>query len=290
MQENHSSLVPGFETLSQLAYEQAGIVLTPKKAKMVQSRLRHRLSALQLEDLNDYCAYVRTDTSRAEFPHMISALTTNVSDFFREPHHFDFLTRTMVPTFKRKLDKGQKVRIWSAGCSRGQEPYSIAIMLAETDPIFLEGDCRILATDIDLEVLSHAMQGQYDQGQLSGLSEARKRAFFSDVSCEPEKVNYQISSSIRDMVAFKPLNLISDWPMRGKFDAIFCRNVVIYFDNKTQSKLWCKFHEKVDEDGAVFIGHSERIGSSLFRACGPTIYQPMRHCSVSSPNSLLENH
>ena len=263
---------PGFHALSELAYSEAGLVLSSSKAAMIRSRLRHRLRDLSLDTLEEYCDYVRKDHARAEHRHMISALTTNVSGFFREPHHFDQLQRDLVPQMVDRLKSGQEVRIWSAGCSNGQEPYSIAMLLCEADPVFETGNFRILATDIDPKVIEHASQGRYSEQQVSGVSPERRSRFFrAERDASGEQV-FQVTQNIRHLVVFRELNLIAQWPIRRQFDAIFCRNVVIYFDLRTQEQLWPRFSSALRDDGIMFVGHSERIGDTRFKPIGSTSY------------------
>lgn len=261
----------GFKALSALAYKEAGLVLSEKKSAMIRSRLRHRLRALNLDSLEDYCELVTSGNPAGERQKMISALTTNVTDFFRERHHFDFMRDHLVAKLKQKLAAGNRVRIWSAGCSKGQEPYSIAFFLLEQDSIFSSGDCKILATDIDHEVLAIAQHGVYEAGQLSNLDEEQIERFFTPHTGEHD-ASFEVRQEVKNMIAFRELNLLEEWPMRGKFDIIFCRNVVIYFDNDTQAALWPKFASKLQPDGTIFVGHSERIISDRFATCGATTY------------------
>ncbi len=273
--------VVGFDALSDLAYKEAGLVLVEAKASMIQSRLRHRLKDLNIPNLSDYCDYVNSDSSGGEKRLMISALTTNVSDFFREPHHFDLMKEKAAPVLMKRKKNKQPIRVWSAGCSNGQEPYSIAMFLLELDPSLESYDCKILATDIDTNVLSFAADGSYSESQMSGVSLERRTRFFSPGgSGEDDK--YQVNSSLKSMISFKQLNLISNWPMRKQFDVIFCRNVVIYFDATTQDSLWPKFSELLRDDGLMFVGHSERISCSRFQSVGATAYQK---CLATAMNS-----
>lgn len=262
---------PGFQALCKIAYHEAGLVLSEAKAPMIQSRLRHRLKTLQMSSLTDYCSFISSESGKAELSHMISALTTNVSGFFREPHHFELVRNHLLPNLLQKLKKGEQIRIWSAGCSNGQEPYSLAMFLAEYSSEFTSSNCKILATDIDHAVLRYASKGEYSESQVSGLSLERREKFFSATSNIKEK-NYTINPNIRSMVTFRQLNLHETWPMHKQFDFIFCRNVVIYFDTETQDRLWPRFHKTLTPHGFLFVGHSERIGSSLFEVVGATTY------------------
>jgi chemotaxis protein methyltransferase CheR len=276
---------PTFEALAGLAYRESGLNLAPEKLMMVQSRLRHRLRALQIADFETYSNLVCSDDGRNERRFMISALTTNVSHFFREPHHLNHLSEALLPDLKQRIQKGQRIRIWSAGCSNGQEPYSIAMHLLSALPALANSDFRVLATDIDPRVISFADEGLYGDAQLSGVPDAHRK-WFARQSEDPEGCHV-ISETVRNCVAFRELNLLADWPMQHQFDAIFCRNVVIYFDVATQERLWPRFHRALADNGRFFLGHSERIVDPAqfgFRTTGPTAYAKLRTaCSTNEP-------
>ncbi len=267
-----------FNDLARLVHTACGLKLVPEKIMMVQSRLRHRLRAL---DMSSFDAYVRLLCSPAgmdEKQHMISALTTNVSHFFREPHHFDVLTTAMRDEFRRRIYKKERIRIWSAGCSNGQEPYSIAMHLLGEIPGLADADFRILATDVDKRVIQFARRGQYALQQVSGIPEQHRRAFTHIDTADGQSVT--IGAAVKSLISFQELNLISDWPMRHPFDAIFCRNVVIYFDAETQNRLWPRFANALRSDGFFFLGHSERVNAPDtfgFSSIGPTAYQRTGH-------------
>jgi len=271
-QINRTKIEPGFTSLSKFALETAGLVLVPEKSAMIRSRLRHRLNHLGVTSLDQYTDRVRQDTSGIEFQEMISALTTNVTGFFREPHHFDFLTEAKVNHLVDKLKSGEPVRVWSAGCSNGQEAYSLAMHLVEYDSNFANGNFKILATDIDTQVLHFANQGLYSEQQVSGVNKSYLEMYFAKAEQENSLAQYRLTKQIRNLITFKQLNLMDDWPMRGTFDVIFCRNVVIYFDAQTQAKLWKKFERVLDPDGLMFVGHSERISDHQFKSVGATVY------------------
>lgn len=262
----------GFLALSSLAYSEAGLVLAPSKSAMIQSRLRHRLKLLNLNDLSAYCEYVESPVGQSEKQFMISALTTNVSSFFREPHHFDLVDHSFLSGLLEKQRKGKKIRIWSAGCSNGQEPYSLAIHILKICPELARNDLRILATDIDHSVLSFAKAGTYDIHQLDGVDDETLRTYFRE-SVHAERISYHVLDEVSKIISFKKLNLIDDWPMTEKYDLVFCRNVVIYFDTQTQDSLWSKFYDLMKTDGIVCVGHSERISHPGFEAIGPTAYR-----------------
>ena len=263
----------GFARVAEIAFREAGLNIPEAKQSMVQSRLARRLQATGHSSFSGYLDYVESANGGAEVSQFISALTTNVSSFFREEHHFSMLREQIIPNLVKKLQNGQRVRVWSAGCSTGQEPYSIAITLLESNSIFSSGDIRILATDIDNKVLSAAKQGSFDQRQMSDIDNRIKGKYFEGAR---EHESFEASQTLKDMISFRKLNLIEDWPMNGLFDVIFCRNVLIYFSEDTQCTLWPKFHRYLQEDGVLFIGHSERVTDPEkvgFQPSGITTYR-----------------
>lgn len=268
-----------FQSIADLAYRESGLKLVPEKMMMVQSRLRGRLRELRLTDFDAYCEFVCSETGKSERRYMISALTTNVSHFFREPHHFEFLANELVPYAKRVLPAGKRVRIWSAGCSNGQEPYSIAMQMLEGMPEIQKYDFRILATDIDPAVIQFARQATYPVHLTNGLSDERKQRFMEDSGHE----SLRVKTTVRELVAFRELNLLGPWPMKGLMDVVFCRNVLIYFDAETQDTLWPRFRDIIRPDGLLMLGHSERVSAPenhALNSIGPTTYKrlaaPMR--------------
>lgn len=276
-----------FEAIAQLAYNESGLQLATEKMSMIQSRLRHRLRALNIPDFENYSAFVCSDHGRQERRHMISALTTNVSHFFRERHHFDVLRKCVVNDFLPRLRKGGRIRIWSAGCSNGQEAFSIAMSLLETEPDIDEMDVRILATDIDAKVIQFSKTATYPDRLISGIpDELLQKYFFSKI--EKEEAVFSANKKLRNLVRFNELNLLSKWPMKQNMDAIFCRNVVIYFDAETQNRLWPRFQKILHPNGYLFLGHSERISdpyASGFETDGPTTYRPMNSTNKISSTS-----
>lgn len=245
-----------FADLSDLAKRESGLLLGAEKRTMVQSRLKARLRALNMTDFKQYSHLVRSNGGARELRQMISALTTNVSHFFRENHHFDLLTEELGHVLKEKARTGERIRIWSAGCSTGQEPYSIAMHFLTNISELWDADFRILATDIDPKVLETGLRGRYYKRETPNIPEDLLEKFFieSDLSdC------LEVSDSLRNVVAFRELNLLKSWPMKYLFDAVFCRNVVIYFDGATQNLLWPRFVDTLHPHGILFLGHSERI-------------------------------
>lgn len=264
-----------FDAIAKLTYEESGLMLAVEKISMIQSRLRHRLKALGIHDFAQYSAFVCSGSGLDERQHMISALTTNVSHFFRENHHFEILEQHARSSLLPKLRSGEPVRIWSAGCSNGQEAMSIAMTLLEIEPDIAKMDIKILATDIDSQVVRFATKACYPERLTSGIPEKLAKKHFIQ-SEEQNETMLSAKDSVKSLISFKELNLLSDWPMRQRMDVIFCRNVVIYFDQQTQDKLWPRFCKLLAPDGYLFLGHSERIPDPTIvglKANGPTSYQ-----------------
>ncbi len=249
----------------------AGIALSDVKQDMVYNRLVRRLRQQQLHSVDQYLLLL-DDPIRGpeEFGHFINSMTTNHTAFFREPHHFDYLKQSLLPSMTD--NRREPLRIWSAGCSVGEEPYSIAITL---DQQMDRGQsARILATDIDTQVLDIARDGIYQSERISKLApELRKQAFLRGKGRQQGMV--RVKARIRSMVTFRKLNLNGPWPMTRPFDVIFCRNVMIYFDRATQQQLQTRLAGMLNPGGWLFIGHSESLHSvdDQFIAVGQTVYQ-----------------
>lgn len=262
-----------FRCLQRLVTEHTGIVVSDAKHDMIYSRLSRRLRVLGLARFKDYCAYLRLHEAE-ELTELINAVTTNLTSFFREPHHFEHLGQVVVPWLLQRNEASRKIRIWSAGCSTGEEPYSIAMTLEESIPPWMNWDVKILATDLDTNVLASAARGIYSLERLHGLSEVRKKRFFLR-GVGRHQGHVKVDDELIDMVSFKSLNLLKDWPMKGPFDVIFCRNVMIYFDRPTQQQLVERFAGILAPKGHLYIGHSETLNglTERFEAVGKTIYQ-----------------
>ena len=259
------------QQIAAIAHSEAGIVIAEGKASMVQSRLAKRLRALGMPDYGTYLDYVRSDDGREERQRMISQLTTNVSHFFRENHHFEMFRDKVLPPLVARAKAGGRVRFWSAGCSNGQEAYSMAMTILSVLPDAAERDVRILASDIDPMVTARGRAAEYDAQSISGIPEEMRRKYL-----EPAGPNYRLCAAARALVTFRELNLHAPWPMKGKFDAIFCRNVVIYFDPPAQAALWNRFGGALEPGGWLFVGHSERVpagASTPFDTAGITAYR-----------------
>jgi len=260
-----------FHEISDLAYRYTGIVLGSHKKDMVYGRLARRLREVRLTRVSDYIQLIKSE-EQEEVSKFINAITTNLTSYFREQHHFDFLADTLCPELLQKNANSRKIRGWSAGCSSGEEPYSIAITLREN--LDLAGwDCKILATDLDSKVLDKGRQGVYGLERIESLSPEKKRAWFMDDKNHPDIV--KVKPSLQELIRFKRLNLLENWPMKGPFDFIFCRNVVIYFNEETQSILFDRYADMLKNGGYLIIGHSESLNRvcKRFKPIGKTIYQ-----------------
>ncbi len=277
------SLVPGdfammdrdFREIAAMLYADAGIYLHESKAALVYSRLAKRLRKLNLESFHDYCRLVGAPEGADERLEMLSALTTNVTRFFREPHHFEHLKTHVLPPLLDVARRGGRARIWSAACSSGQEPYSIALTVLSLEPNAAALDVKILATDIDPRVVAVARRGVYPEGALAEVPSALRHRYFAPTA-ERDRQEWEVADELWRLVAFRTLNLNADWPMQGKFSAIFCRNVAIYFDEPTQQAVWSKFASKLEPNGRLYIGHSERVtgpAASRFVSEGVTAYR-----------------
>ena len=263
-----------FRQIAELVHSEVGIVLTETKANLVYSRLAKRLRAIGLRNFREYCALIEGADGADERQIMIAAMTTNVTRFFREPHHFEYLKKRVFPEMLEAARHGAKLRIWSAGCSSGEEPYSIALTILNMNPDAADLDIRVLATDIDPEMLRRGNAGVYASRLLGNIPIELKRRWFRPLA-RREDPDFEAVSELRSMVRFKELNLLRDWPMTGCFDIVFCRNVMIYFDEATQNEIWGRFAHVLRPGGILCIGHSERIATANhpFDLVGQTIYR-----------------
>lgn len=260
-----------FRKLADVLHEASGIHLSESKAALVYSRLAKRLRILGLKSFRDYVAMVADPAQNDERSHLLMALTTNVTRFFREPHHFDHLVDQFLAPRAQAVKNGAPLRLWSAACSTGQEPYSMALAVLSVWPDAANLDVKILATDIDENVLKIGRAGAYSAEAIEPIpSNFRNRWLEKDPNTAR---TWRVGAEARALVSFKPLNLIRDWPMKRRFDAIFCRNVVIYFEEQTQAALWRRFRDQLAPDGRLYIGHSERVNDTAFESDGQTVYR-----------------
>jgi len=261
--------------ISAMIYADAGIFLNDSKASLVYSRLSKHIRQLGISGFREYCTLVSSQEGAPARREMLSHLTTNFTRFFRENHHFDHLRTDVLPGLLVKARNGGRVRIWSAACSDGQEPYSIALTILAMMPNVTDYDFKILATDIDPKILAQARAGIYDEGALETVSPAMRKQSFREVDVQGRR-KYQIDDKVKKLITFNELNLMGQWPFKGHFDVIFCRNVVIYFDEPTQMKIWTRFSGLLPEGGHLYIGHSERVSGdskNLFDNIGITTYR-----------------
>lgn len=238
-----------------MIYSDAGIALNETKASLVYSRLSKRLRQIGLRSFGDYCSLVSSSEGVDERREMLSFLTTNFTKFFRENHHFEHLRKDVLPGLLAHAKTGGRVRIWSAGCSDGQEPYSIALTVLSMLPNAASMDVRILATDIDPKIIAKAKAGIYDAQATDTVDAAMRKQWFTALDGNKLQVNDQV----KQLITFRELNLMAQWPFRGPFDVIFCRNVVIYFDEPTQARIWIRYADLLPPGGHLYIGHSERL-------------------------------
>ncbi len=263
-----------FRRIAAMLHADAGIALHESKATLVYSRLAKRLRALRLGSFADYCDLVASPDGVVERREMLAALTTNVTRFFREPHHFEHLKTNVLPPLLEQARRGGRVRLWSAASSSGQEPYSIALTVLQLMPEAAELDVRILATDIDPNMVAAGRAGTYPAAALADVPPDLRRRWFTPLP--EERGSMRAGEALRSLVTFQEMNLIGTWPMRGRFQAIFCRNVVIYFEEETQTRIWSRMVPLLDPSGVLYIGHSERVlgdAAPLLRAEGITTYR-----------------
>jgi len=262
-----------FNELRELVYKRAGISLTDKKEQMVYTRLARRIRALGLADFAEYLAFLTSKEGDVEATDFVNAMTTNLTRFFREDHHFHHLRHDVLKARVEENRAGlcdKNISIWSAGCSMGMEPYSIAMTVKASLPRGKGWFTRILATDIDTNMLNKGRSGLYSARDSEGIPKALEDRFVKRSGDE-----VQMSQELKEMIQFKYLNLMESWPIKKKFDAIFCRNVMIYFDQETQQRLVGRFVELLSDQGVLYVGHAESrvadhpalvtVGRSTFR-------------------------
>lgn len=266
-----------FQQFSSLIYHQVGIQLPPGKKTMLESRLHKRLKHLGFSSFEDYGNFVFTEEGqKAELVHLIDVVTTNKTDFFREPGHFHFLTQTTLPTLLRQRDvtSANPVRVWSAGCSSGEEPYTLAMVLEDFACQNRGFHYAILASDISTRILETARKAVYPEDRAADIALSIKKKYLlrSKDRCNPQ---VRICPELRAKIMFRRINFMNaDFGIAEKMDIIFCRNVVIYFDKATQQALMGKFHRQLRPGGYLFLGHSENLNGIAvdFKSVGSTVY------------------
>ncbi len=259
------------EAFAEIVRRHAGIKLGENKRQLLASRLQKRMRRLHIVSYSAYHRYL-TSHMAEELPEFINAITTNLTAFFREEHHFLYLRRHFDG-----LPAGARVRIWSAGCSTGEEPYSVSMVFRESAAPARGVSIHVTATDIDTECIARAQSGIYELAAAKGLDEQRlARHFLKGRGGNAGRI--RVRPGVCELVSFHPLNLLSDWAVDAPFDIILCRNVVIYFDDVDQKALFHRFAEALKPDGLLFIGHSENLlrVSDRFRSIGQTIYRRVK--------------
>jgi chemotaxis protein methyltransferase CheR len=257
-----------FRTISDLVYRHCGINLKDGKEALVKARLMKRLRAIGMDSVESYLQLIESKAGDHELDQMIDAMTTNKTSFFREIEHFKFLREMVLPQFK-----GKRMRFWSAACSSGEEPYSLAMLLREHLPEMDRKDVLILATDISRRMIEKGAKALYSEDSLKDLPLSYLQKYF--VKARNTACAYKVSDPVRSMVRIARLNLMDSWPMKGPFHVIFCRNVMIYFDRATQQRLINRFWELIEPGGYLFVGHSEGLSAIThkFKYVRPATYR-----------------
>jgi chemotaxis protein methyltransferase CheR len=258
-----------FKQFADLIYKEAGIHLGEHKQALVSARLGKRMRFLSINDFDDYYEYIQKDQSRKELSNLLDAISTNVTFFYREPEHFKILA-SLVRQWEQ--ERHTRFRIWSAACSTGEEPYTMGLILSET--LHNITDVKILATDISTSVLATARKGEYEGKKLERISGKMIEKYFTLVG-NKEKTIYRVSETIKKMIQFSWLNLSSPpYPMKGPLDVIFCRNVMIYFDNKVKERLLENMYRLLKPGGYLIVGHAESLSGLLshFKSVKPSVY------------------
>jgi chemotaxis protein methyltransferase CheR len=264
-----------FSRFSEFIYKEVGIKLPPAKKTMIEARLQKRLRLLKIPDHQQYLAYLFSDRGMAEeLRNLIDVVTTNTTDFFREPKHFEILAGRVVPQWIAENGSSRALDIWSAGCSTGMEPYTLAMVLtdyAEKTPGFR---FSIMATDISTQALQTASRAVYDEDRVAPVPMPFKKKYLLRSKSKDKRL-VRIVPELRRVVNFRRLNFMEELDIKNPLDIIFCRNVIIYFDRETQERLFGKFCRVLRQGGYIFIGHSESLsGMDLpLEQVAPTVYR-----------------
>jgi|CXWL01.1.fsa_nt_gi chemotaxis protein methyltransferase CheR len=263
-----------FSFIAGLVSKRTGIMLSENKKNMVYSRLARRLRVLGFNTFSQYCELIQSSAGDEEMGNLVNAITTNLTSFFREGHHFEHLRNNVLLPLAASAPKPKRLRIWSAGCSAGMESYSIALTIKYALKDLSKWDAKILATDIDTNMLDIGRSGEYSVEQLEKIP----ASYRSDIRSIDDGERIIMSEDLREIISFKQLNLLEKWPMSGIFDAVFCRNVVIYFDKPTQKVLFDRIADLIKPDGWLYIGHSENLHNvcDRFEPLGHTVYRKIR--------------
>lgn len=266
-----------FDKICQYIYAHARISLGKNKMELVRARFGKVIRQRRMSGFHEYFKWMQNDTSGEALREVMNAIATNLTSFFRENEHFVYLANTLLPELAKRGASGGKARLrgWSAGCSTGEEVYTIAITICENIPNIQSWDAKLLATDIDTEVVAHGQRGLYGKDRLQGVPTAIVNKYFEPAQDDRGRPAYQVRDNIHRLVTFRHLNLFSEWPFKNKFDFIFCRNVMIYFDRPTQEALINRYYDNLAPGGHLFIGHSESLSgvNHRFEYVKPTIYR-----------------
>ena len=262
-----------FHRIRALVREHTGIALSDGKRQLVYGRLSRRLRALKLGSFREYLELLERGVAN-ELEEFTNAITTNLTSFFREPHHFEYLATDVLPQIVARDAGVRRARIWCCAASTGEEPYSIGMVLREAAPLLRGFDIKVLATDLDSAVLATAANGIYNAERLTSVGSTRASRFFRKGS-GAHAGQFRVQDELRSLITFKQLNLMQQWPVRGPFDAIFCRNVIIYFDKDTQRALFARMAALQRPGDILFLGHSESLYrvSDQYELVGRTIYR-----------------
>jgi chemotaxis protein methyltransferase CheR len=264
-----------FYRISDMVYEHCGIDLRDGKKELVRARLAKLLRKNNFGSFEQYINYVLNDKTGKQFSILIDTLSTNLTSFFRERNHFDYMTGTFLPSLieQKRKKRNFRIRGWSAGCSSGEEPYSIAITLLEAVDETIKWDIKLLATDISTRMVETAKKGIYSRERISTVPAMQKSKYLTPCHIDGQTM-YQVTESLRKVIVFNYLNLMKEWPMKGPLDFIFCRNVMIYFDKATQTNLVNRYWDLLNPGGILFTGHSESLTTieHKFDYVQPTIY------------------
>lgn len=263
-----------FDSLRTLVKVRSGITLGEAKRELVYGRVSRRLRALGLSAFGDYRKLLAGPGGEAEMIEFINAVTTNLTSFFRESHHFDFLRDEYLRPRAADARGTRRIRIWCAAASTGEEPYSIAMSVAEAIPDWERWDIRILATDLDTNVLQTCVNGVYGEDRVRGMQKSRLERFFTPVVTDGRR-QYRVNPELASMITFRQLNLMDALPMKGPIDIVFCRNVIIYFDKDTQRSLFTRIAPLQRPGDVLILGHSESLlqVSDAWTLMGKTIYR-----------------
>ncbi|WP_448556638.1 CheR family methyltransferase [Thalassotalea montiporae] len=263
-----------FKFICDYVYDSAGIVLGEAKREMLYRRLTRVIRERKLPSFDAYCDLLRSQPEQ-ERTYFINAITTNLTSFYREQHHFDYLAKHEFPKLLNKNRDSKRIRLWSSASSTGEEPYSLGITTHQSfAPVLSQWDIKILATDIDSNVLATAKEGVYTANRVEGISQSIQQKYFKKGTGANE-TKVRVIDEVRSLITFKQLNLLHEWPVKGPFDVIFCRNVIIYFDKATQQDLFARYYELLAPGGLLMLGHSENLGEyqRYFENVGRTIFR-----------------